>query len=395
MDIRIPEYVGVLMERLAAAGEECYVVGGGLRDTLLGNAPNDYDLTTSATPERMCEIFSDYRTVASGLKHGTLTVISEHRAVEITTFRIDGSYTDSRHPDAVCFTRSIGEDLARRDFTVNAMAWSGERGLVDLYGGREDLERKIIRAVGDPERRFEEDALRILRAFRFSAQLGFSIEKSTLLATGAKREGLSNIAKERICTEFIKLICSPSPTEPLIQMCELGIIEYVLRDYRPSAELIALLPRMQNDDVARLGFLLCDASEEQAREILNSLKCSNRQKSGAIAVAANARNRIANARDAARLCAKLKENAPFCARASMLLGFSDERAAELVENNRAPRSIAELAIGGEELISLGICGREIGRTLALLLDAAMDDPDINRKERLIDIVKEKYIGKGE
>ena len=395
MDIRIPEYVGVLMERLAAAGEECYVVGGGLRDTLLGSAPNDYDLTTSATPERMCAIFSDYRTVESGLKHGTLTVISEHRAVEITTFRIDGSYTDSRHPDAVCFTRSIGEDLARRDFTVNAMAWGSERGLVDLYGGREDLERKIIRAVGDPERRFEEDALGILRAFRFSAQLGFSIEKSTLLATGAKREGLSNIAKERICTEFIKLICSPSPTEPLTQMCELGIIEYVLRDYRPSAELIALLPRMQNDDVARLGFLLCDASEEQAREILCSLKCSNRQKSGAIAVAANARNRIANARDAARLCAKLKENAPFCARASMLLGFSDERAAELVENNRAPRSIAELAIGGEELISLGICGREIGRTLALLLDAAMDDPDINRKERLIDIVKEKYIGKGE
>lgn len=395
MDIRIPEYVGVLMERLAAAGEECYVVGGGLRDTLLGNAPNDYDLTTSATPEKMCEIFSYYRTVESGLKHGTLTVISEHRAVEITTFRIDGSYTDSRHPDAVCFTRSIGEDLARRDFTVNAMAWGSERGLVDLYGGREDLERKIIRAVGDPERRFEEDALRILRAFRFSSQLGFSIEKSTLLAAGAKREGLSNIAKERICTEFIKLICSPSPTEPLTQMCELGIIEYVLRDYRPSAELITLLPMMQNDDVARLGFLLCDASEEQAREILNSLKCSNRQKSGAIAVAANARNRIANARDAARLCAKLKENAPFCARASMLLGFSDERAAELVENNRAPRSIAELAIGGEELISLGICGRKIGRTLALLLDAAMDDPDINRKDRLIDIVKEKYIGKGE
>lgn len=395
MDIRIPEYVGVLMERLAAAGEECYVVGGGLRDTLLGNAPNDYDLTTSATPEQMCEIFSDYRTVESGLKHGTLTVISEHCAVEITTFRIDGSYTDSRHPDEVKFTRSIGEDLARRDFTVNAMAWSGERGLVDLYGGREDLERKVIRAVGDPAKRFEEDALRILRAFRFSAQLGFSIEKSTLLAAGKKKEGLFNIAKERICTEFIKLICSPYPTEPLRAMCELGIIGYVLSDYRPSAELITLLPRMQSDDVARLGFLLSDASESKAREILGSLKCSNRQKSGAIAVAGSARFAVLNARDAARLCANLKENAPFCARASMLLGSSDERAAELVESNRAPRSIAELRINGDDLAALGIEGREIGRVLAALLDAALDDPDINEKERLLAIAKEKYTGKGE
>jgi tRNA nucleotidyltransferase (CCA-adding enzyme) len=343
----------------------------------------------------MCEIFSDYRTVESGLKHGTLTVISEHRAVEITTFRIDGSYTDSRHPDEVRFTRSIGEDLARRDFTVNAMAWSGERGLVDLYGGREDLERKVIRAVGDPAKRFEEDALRILRAFRFSAQLGFSIEESTLLAAGEKKEGLFNIAKERICTEFIKLICSPYPTEPLGAMCELGIIGYVLSDYRPSAELITLLPRMQSDDVARLGFLLADASEEQAIEILCSLKCCNRQKSGAMAVAGSARRAVLNARDAARLCSALRENAPFAARASMLLGFSNGDAVSLVENNRAPRSIAELAIGGEELIALGIGGREIGKTLAQLLDAALDDPDVNQKERLIDMVKEKYIGKGE
>jgi tRNA nucleotidyltransferase (CCA-adding enzyme) len=395
MDIKIPEYVGVLMERLAAAGEECYVVGGGLRDTLLGSAPNDYDLTTSATPERMCEIFSDYRTVESGLKHGTLTVISEHRAVEITTFRIDGSYTDSRHPDEVRFTRSIGEDLARRDFTVNAMAWGSERGLVDLYGGREDLERKIIRAVGDPAKRFEEDALRILRAFRFSAQLGLSIESGTLSAAGAKREGLSHIAKERICTEFLKLICSPTPTKPLAQMRELGIIDYVIGSYRPSAELIELLPKMQSDDVARLGFLLVDASEEQAREILCSLKCSNRQKSGAMAVAGSARRAVLNARDAARLCSALRENAPFAARASMLLGFSNGDAVSLVENNRAPRSIAELAIGGEELIALGIGGREIGKTLAQLLDAALDDPDVNQKERLIDMVKEKYIGKGE
>jgi hypothetical protein len=152
---------------------------------------------------------------------------------------------------------------------------------------------------------------------------------------------------------------------------------------------------MQSDDVARLGFMLSDADESEAREILGSLKCSNRQKSGAIEIALNARTRIENARDAARLCANLKENAPFCARASMLLGSSDERAAELVESNRAPRSIAELRINGDDLAALGIEGREIGRVLAALLDAALDDPDINEKERLLAIAKEKYTGKGE
>ena len=350
----------------------------------------------------MIEIFDGegIRTIPTGLKHGTVTVLLDGETYELTTFHIDGSYTDSRHPDAVTFTDKLADDLCRRDFTVNAMAadplaTDAEEEITDLYGGREDLERKVIRAVGKPERRFEEDALRILRAFRFSAQLGFSIEKSTLLAAGEKKEGLSNIAKERICTEFIKLICSPYPTEPLRAMCELGIIGYVLSDYRPSAELIALLPRMQSDDVARLGFLLSDASESEAREILGSLKCSNRQKSGAIAVAGGARFAVLNARDAARLCAKLKENAPFCARASMLLGSSDERAAERVESNRAPRSIAELRINGDDLAALGIEGREIGRVLAALLDAALDDPGINEKERLLAIAKEKYTGKGE
>ena len=395
MKLKIPEYVRELMERLAAAGEESYVVGGGLRDTLLCNAPNDYDLTTSATPERMCEIFSDYRTVESGLKHGTLTVINDHRAVEITTFRIDGSYTDSRHPDAVCFTRSLDEDLARRDFTVNAMAYNDERGLVDLFCGREDLDAKIIRAVGEPARRFEEDALRILRGFRFSAQLGFSIEPETLNAAAQKRGGLSNIARERISTEFIKLICAPSPTEPLRQMHELEILPCALGGYVPSEKLIELLPRMQSDDVARLGFLLSDAEENTMRQILCSLKCSNRQKNGAIEVAKNAKRIIADPRDAARLCSELRENAPFAARASMLLGFSDERAAELVENNRAPRSVAELKINGSDLAALGIEGREIGRTLGALLEAAMDDPDINEREELLRIVKERYTGKGE
>ena len=180
MTIKIPEYAESVLERLEQNGEEAYIVGGSLRDSLLGKAASDYDVATSALPERTLEIFSDYRVIATGLKHGTVTVMSDGKPIEVTTFRVDGGYSDSRHPDSVSFTRSIEEDVSRRDFTVNAMAYSQRRGLVDLFGGRDDLAKGIIRAVGDPERRFDEDALRIMRAFRFSAQLDFEIEEKSL-----------------------------------------------------------------------------------------------------------------------------------------------------------------------------------------------------------------------
>ena len=390
MRIEIPEYVKVLMDTLEAAGEESYIVGGSLRDSLLGKEASDYDVATSARPERMIEIFSGFRVIETGLKHGTLTVISNGRPVEITAFRVDGSYTDSRHPDSVSFTRSIGEDLARRDFTVNAMAYNHSVGLVDLFGGREDLERGIIRAVREPELRFGEDALRIMRAFRFSAQLGFEIEEKTLIAAHRCREGLSNIARERIAAEFFKLICSEHASLPLLRMKDLGVLAYVLGDYSPSERLIELLPNMPRHDAASLGFLLCDCERDVAKEIVNGLKCSNKQRKVALSVAKNARRGIFEPRDVSKLCAELGESAKYVICASILLGMSDTQALMWLANDPAPHSVSELAIGGDDLANIGFAGREIGRTLSYLLECATDAPEINTRESLLALAKEKY-----
>lgn len=398
MYIEIPGYVTVLMDRLSSAGEESYVVGGGLRDSLLGKRPDDYDVATSASPERMVEIFSDFRVIETGLKHGTLTVISEGRAVEITAFRVDGDYTDSRHPDSVSFTRSVGEDLARRDFTVNAMAYNHGTGLIDLFGGIEDLERGVIRAVRDPELRFGEDALRIMRAFRFSAQLGFEIEENTLRATGKCRRGLANIARERISAEFFKLICAVSPQRPLLQMKTLGILPFVLGDCSPSDKTIELLPKMPVHDGARLGFLLSGCTGEQIRATLDGLRCSNRQRSRATAVAANAYRKIADPRDVSKLCAGLGDSTRHALCASVILGASDEKALAWLDNDRAPHSTAQLEISGDELVRMGFEGREIGKTLAYLLECAIESPELNTRERLsalaLDLAREKYTEKG-
>ena len=179
INLNIPDFVCEIIERISASDESAYLVGGSLRDMLLSKEPHDFDLASSASPEKICEIFSDMRVIKTGIAHGTVTLLSRGGSVEITTFRVDGAYTDMRHPESVKFTRRIEDDLSRRDFTVNAMAYNKKDRLIDLFGGASDIENKIIRTVGAPEERFTEDALRIMRAFRFSAQLGFDIEKKT------------------------------------------------------------------------------------------------------------------------------------------------------------------------------------------------------------------------
>ena len=180
MNITIPQEVNIILTRLHEAGFEAFCVGGAVRDSIMGIAPGDWDITTSALPEETRGVFSDFKTIDTGLKHGTLTVIIDHKPYEITTYRIDGEYGDNRHPESVSFTRNIEDDLARRDFTVNAIAYNPSRGIVDPYGGQSDIYNSIIKTVGDPDRRFNEDGLRIMRALRFSSVLGFKIEKETL-----------------------------------------------------------------------------------------------------------------------------------------------------------------------------------------------------------------------
>ena len=195
--LSIPPYVTTVLTQLKKNGHTAYIVGGSLRDLLLGKEPHDWDVTTSARPEQTLAAFEGFPTIPTGLKHGTVTVLIDHIPIEITTYRVDGTYTDARRPDSVTFTDRLSEDLARRDFTVNAIAYSPEGGLVDLYSGQADLQAGILRAVGEPTRRFTEDALRILRGFRFSAQLDFAIEPQTLAAMHECREGLRKISAER------------------------------------------------------------------------------------------------------------------------------------------------------------------------------------------------------
>ena len=392
--VELPPRVLLLMEELERAGEEVYAVGGSLRDMLLGIEPHDFDLATSAPPERTAEIFSHRRVIETGMKHGTVTVLAEGDPIEITTFRIDGSYTDCRHPDSVTFTKRIEEDLSRRDFTVNAMAFNPRVGLVDPFGGREDLARRLLRAVGEPKRRFEEDALRIMRAFRFSAQLGFSIEEETLHATAETKEGLRGIAVERIAVELSKLILSPAPAEALRMMEESGALAYVLGEYCPDGRVRERLSEMPREEDARLGFLLSGLERTEAAALLRRLKYSNKRITGGSAVAYGVRVPLRDPGDARRLIAQTGAYAEASVRGSVLLGLSPEEAIGWVTENRGACSIADLAVSGRALCALGLRGKEIGQMLEYLLGEVIREPSLNEKETLLAIASHKIAENG-
>ena len=387
--VALPEHVTKLMDRFHLAEKEIFLVGGSLRDMLLGIEPHDFDLATSALPEETMELFSDMRVIATGLKHGTVTVIAGGEPIEITTFRIDGSYTDSRHPDSVSFTSDIREDLSRRDFTVNAIAYSIADGIVDPFGGKADLGRRLIRAVGDPRLRFTEDALRIMRAFRFSAQLGFSIDEDTLLGAQEKRDGLANIARERIATEFLKLILTTRPESALHAMIRTGVLDYVVGNYCPSDKTIDTLYQMPRTDTARLGYFLSEADPDAARNILHSLKYSNKQIIGALAVARGARATLSTPADARRFIAYQGVYASEAVRASVLWGNSPKEAICWVDESQAPSKLSDLEISGRDLLRLGFSGKDIGKTLEALLDAVINTPELNDRDTLLQMAQEK------
>ncbi len=383
--MRYPDYVDEVIERLEAHGYEAYVVGGGLRDIMLGREPNDFDVTTSATPDEMLSVFSDMKTIPTGLKHGTLTVLAGGNAIEVTTYRVDGEYLDSRHPESVSFTADICEDLARRDFTVNAMAYNKKRGLVDPYGGQSDLESGILRAVGDPERRMNEDALRIMRALRFEAQLGFSVDEQTEKALAACREGLCDISGERKGVELLKLLVAPEPGSALLRMIRLGISPYIIGSYLPSGKLISMLSRITPTPEARLGMLLSECALDEARAILRGLKYSNALTDRALRIAAGACEQAPRDAVGARRCIiKYRDDVETVAEIRALL--SGEDATALIAETRSAglcESIAELACGGAELMSLGFEGREIGEVLSALFELVTLYPEKNCSDILL------------
>ena len=387
--IEYPAYVEEALSRLCAAGEEAYLVGGSLRDALLGLDAHDFDVATSALPVITLGVFSDCRVIETGIKHGTVTVILQGTPVEITTFRRDGDYTDGRHPDTVSFTDRITEDLSRRDFTVNAMAYHPDRGLVDPFDGQSDLKTRTLRAVREPHLRFDEDALRILRAFRFAAQLGFSIEPATLVAAADCREGLARIARERVASEFIRLLCSPDAARAILLMEQTGVLSYVVGGFVPSTRALEALEHMPAEDTARLGTFFFGASAEEISAVLHDLRCSTRQIRGTLAVARGAGTCVACDRDATALRAEVGEYAATAVRLSELLSISPEGAAARVAHNDAPTAIADLSITGKDLMACGLSGREIGQMLSYLLGVVMTEPAYNNKEALLALCKER------
>ena len=274
--IPLDEGAAYLLDRLHGAGHAAYAVGGCVRDSLLGLAPHDWDLCTSATPAEVLALFGEEHCIPTGLQHGTVTIKSHGNLYETTTFRTEGAYSDGRHPDAVHFVPDVKEDLARRDFTINAMAYSAEEGLIDPFGGRADLAAGIVRAVGEPERRFEEDALRILRLYRFAARFGFALDPATGEAAKALSRHLDCVSAERIAEELSRLLAAPKPgtyLEPavlavLFPELELEMLPEICRI------IDALTPGMEHFPV-RLAALLCPLGEAGARAPLKRLKVSN------------------------------------------------------------------------------------------------------------------------
>ena len=352
-----------------------------------------WDITTSALPLQVKQIFR--RTVNTGIQHGTVTVILREGSFEVTTFRIDGSYEDGRHPKDVSFTSDLTEDLRRRDFTVNAMAYHPETGLVDVFGGRQDLEQKIIRAVGDPAQRFTEDALRIMRAVRFAAQLGFSIEEETLRQVAAFAPRLALISRERIQTELVKLLTSAHP-ELFALLAETGIAPEIMPDLLPhiTPDLTGRLSSVPADTKTRLAVLFADCAPDAAETWLRENKFDNDTVFTVSRLVRYAPFPFAHDAPGVRraVCTVRQEFFPMLldvmralGRITDLDGIRETYGRILAAGDCV--SLKQLAVTGGDLIKAGMKpGPQMGAVLDRLLDAVLEDPSLNQKDRLLAMV---------
>ena len=435
MKIILPEKVNFIINRLKENGYEAYAVGGCVRDSVLGRIPYDWDITTSATPNETKALFP--RTFDTGIEHGTITVLVEKESFEVTTYRVDGEYEDSRHPKEVVFTRSLREDLLRRDFTVNAMAYNEEEGLVDIFGGMKDLEQKTIRCVGNAQERFGEDALRILRAVRFAAQLGFEIEPDTMEGIRKLAPTLANISAERIQVELIKMLVSPNPG--LLKLAyELGITKIILPEfdemmhteqetphhmYSVGVHTLKAIEQVRADKVLRLTMLLHDVAKPQmktvdasgvahfkmhdikgaetAKKILKRLKFDNDTLGKVTKLIQYHDYRMpAQPKNVRKAICKIGEELfPHYleVRKADTMAQSDYMREEKLQNiagieqcyqeilaKKECVSLKTLAITGSDLIADGMQpGKQIGAVLQALLEFVLECPEYNTKEALL------------
>ena len=397
--IKLDPGAALLLDALHGAGHAAYAVGGCVRDSLLGLDPHDWDLCTSARPEQVMALFGEEKCIPTGLQHGTVTVKQGGRLYETTTFRTEGAYSDGRHPDAVCFVPDVREDLARRDFTINAMAYSAEEGLIDPFGGRDDLAAHLVRAVGEPERRFEEDALRILRLYRFAARFGFAIDPATGAAARALGPHLDCVSAERIQEELLKLLAAPRPGSYL----EPAVLAVILPELEPEkqperfAELCRIIDRIEptaENVPARLAALLCPLGEAGARKALRKLKCSNALTDEVTALEREAPGTPGSEMQltAKRLLGRyelqtIQRLTALCsARHPEQTGaFAALRAeAERLTAENACCRVSQLAVNGRDLMAAGVRpGPGLRQVLNALLEAVITGQTPNEKDALL------------
>ncbi len=439
MEIQLPEKVNIIINALRKHGYEAYAVGGCVRDSILGREPDDWDITTSATPLETKALFK--RTFDTGIEHGTITVLLDRDAFEVTTYRVDGEYEDSRHPKEVTFTRCLKEDLLRRDFTINAMAYNEDEGLIDIFGGIDDLKNKTIRCVGNAEERFGEDALRILRALRFAAQLGFEIDQDTQKGIVKLAPTLSNISAERIQAELVKMLVSPNPGL-LKKAYELGITKVILPEfdammqtaqetlhhkYSVGEHTLKAMEVIRADKVLRLVMLLHDVAKprmktidengaahfkmheiegaDMAKAILRRLKFDNDTLGKVVKLVQYHDYRIpAEPKRVRGAMNKIGEDLfPYYleVRKADTMAQSEYLREEKLQNIRETEScyqdilekkecvsLKDLAVSGSDLIADGMRpGKEIGMVLDRLLEMVIENPELNTKETLLDLRK--------
>ncbi len=377
-------------------GYDLYLVGGAVRDYVLGRENSDYDLTTSALPDEVKAMFR--ATINTGIKHGTVTVIYNHHHYEITTFRTEGDYSDSRHPDSVTFVRSLDEDLKRRDFTINALAVNILTGeIIDRHGGIEDLEKKTIRAIGEPEERFKEDALRMLRACRFSSKLNFDIEEETLLSIKDLHKNIEKVSVERIKDEIDKLLLSPYPTKGLRYMTQTGLWNTIMPAIELSKSTLSSLERAKKMALpleALYTVLFAYTDEKRRVNILNTLKASNKEKK-LVLLLSSSFDPDTSIRDGETLRRRIKkvgkENVELLIKVRKALGKEDpdyDKAILEEKEKNPPLSIKDLKINGSDLSAIVRPGPEMGNILNTLLEDVITNPSLNEREVLLRMAEE-------
>lgn len=444
MIIDMPSNVNLILDELHINGYEGYIVGGCVRDSLLGRTPNDWDICTNAKPDEMLEVFKNYKTIPTGLKHGTITIVINGEHFEVTTYRIDGDYSDGRRPDKVEFTDDIVKDLSRRDFTINAIAYNKQSGLIDPYNGLDYLNSRVVNCVGNPNERFQEDGLRMLRAIRFASQLGFKIERNTAVAIVDNRKLLRCISQERIREELNKILLSGNPTGGITSLKTLGLLNYIIpelqncynfnqfndnHDKDVFEHTMSVLGNIESKLELRLAALFHDIgkpntftidedgnghfyghhkeSAKICREIMTRLKYSNKEIEYVSELVYHHMTRYPKLRPISAkrfinkvgvdklddlfklfIADRLGSKPPYDFEDIYRLKFECEK----VLAEKQPLSTKDLAINGYDLMEIGMPqGKMIGNILNWLVEIVLEDSELNTKEILLEMVKNTYL----